>query len=105
MTGKKLTGGHGWSFEQDNIPHIPETVSLPPSDQRAKVILEKRPKGKEATVITGFVLSDADRKNLAATLKRLCGSGGTTSEDHIEIQGDHRPAVTKHLADLGWRIR
>lgn len=102
---KKLTGGNGWSFEPAAGAGVPEPASLPPDKQKATVKLEKRAKGKEVTVIAGFVLSDADRRELAAKLRKACGAGGSDGRDEIAVQGDHRHKVADHLSALGWRIR
>lgn len=105
MAGKKLLSGNGWSL----IPATPkasaEPESLPPDRQKATVKLEKRAKGKTVTLVTGFVLSHADRKALAATLKKSCGAGGSDAPEHIEIQGDRREDVSHILAEMGWRVR
>ena len=101
----KLLSGNGWSFEPANRDAAKaDAVSLPPAEQKPRISLEKRPKGKTATVIANLVLSNADRKALAKELKNACGSGGTDRDDAIEIQGDQREAVRKHLAARGWRI-
>lgn len=102
---KKTYGGVGWSFEPAGGAPEPEAVSLPPEKQGVKVVVEKRPKGKVATVVRGFVLSGADRKALAASLKKNCGSGGADSTESIEIQGDHADAVRAFLSGKGWRVR
>lgn len=102
---KKILSGDGWSFEPaGGKAPAPERISLPPEMQKAKIALEKRPKGKVATTVTGFVLSDSDRKSLTAALKKCCGTGGSDSSEHIEVQGDHRDAVRGFLSKKGWRI-
>lgn len=100
---KKLLSGEGWSFEPADTAPAPEAVSLPPEKQKARVRLEKRPKGKVATVVSGFVLTPADRKALAARLKKACGAGGSDSDTAIEVQGDHCAAVRTALEQLGWK--
>lgn len=102
----KQYSGNGWSFEPaGGNAGKPETVSLPPDKQKARIALEKRARGKEVTVISGFVLSDADRKSLAKELKKACGGGGSDAGDRIEIQGDHRDGLATLLAAKGWRTR
>lgn len=102
----KMTSGNGWSFEPaSGGKNTPETVSLPDDKQRVAIRLEKRAKGKEVTAVTGFVLSSADRKKLAAELKKACGSGGADGDGFIDIQGDRREAVAGLLMAKGWRIR
>ena len=76
-----------------------------PSDQPVKVRLEKRAKGKTATVISGLDPVASDLPGLLKTLKAKCGSGGTVRDDAIEIQGDHRDAVTKALAAAGYPVQ
>lgn len=105
MAAKKLTGGKGWSFEPAGVSAPEEIVSLPPERQKVKVGLERRAKGKEVTVIKGFVLSDADRKELAASLRKACGAGGADSRKAMEIQGDHRTKVIECLSGLGWSVK
>ena len=102
----KLLSGNGWSFEPAGGEAArPDVASLPPAEQKPKISLEKRAKGKTATVIANLVLSDADRKALAKELKNACGSGGSDKNDAIEIQGDQREAIRRHLAAKGWRIK
>lgn len=106
MAGKKLTGGKGWSFEPAGGAPVPEDVqSLPPEKQNVRVKLERRAKGKEVTLVVGFVLSDADRKTLAAALRKACGAGGSDGREGIEVQGDHREKMAEYLRRLGWRVK
>ncbi len=58
--------------------------------------------GKGVTTITGLPLSPAQIDALAAQLKKRCGSGGTTRNGVIEIQGDHRDLIVAELVKLGW---
>jgi translation initiation factor 1 len=54
-------------------------------------------KGKGVTLIHGMGLGDKELKAVAKQLKTLCGSGGTTKDGIIEIQGDHRESLKTHL--------
>jgi translation initiation factor 1 len=59
----------------------------------------KRRRGKTVTVIAGV-------EELAGTLKRHCGSGGTVQDDGtVEIQGDHRERIAAKLGELGYRVK
>lgn len=58
------------------------------------VFLEKRPNGKNVTVIRNI---SGDLEGLLSQLKKLCGAGGTVREGAIEIQGDHRERVEAFL--------
>ena len=62
-------------------------------------------KGKTVTVVEGLPRNPGFLKDLAAELKRVCGSGGTTAEDRVEIQGDHREKLRSVLADKGWVVK
>ena len=61
--------------------------------------------GKGVTTVTGLPLSPSDIENLAAQLKRRCGSGGTVRGGVVEIQGDHRDVIVAELAKLGWQAK
>jgi translation initiation factor 1 len=63
-------------------------------------------KGKGVTVITGLPLAPGELGELAARLKKRCGSGGTvTDAGAIEIQGDHRDALVIELGRLGYTVK
>jgi translation initiation factor 1 len=62
-------------------------------------------KGKTVTVITGLPLHGDALKQLASRLKRRCGSGGTSREGAIEIQGDHVEPLLVELGGLGYVVR
>ena len=61
--------------------------------------------GKTVTVVAGLPGDQAALSEIAATLKRLCGSGGTVSDANVEIQGDHRERVAARLTELGYRVK
>lgn len=61
--------------------------------------------GKTVTVITGLPGDDAALAALAQSLKKLCGSGGTTKAGVIEIQGDHRDRLAAYLKAEGYRVK
>jgi translation initiation factor 1 len=62
-------------------------------------------RGKTVTVVTGLPGNAAALAEVATTLKRLCGSGGTVSGETVEIQGDHRDRVAAKLTELGHRVK
>ncbi len=62
-------------------------------------------KGKGVTVVTGVPLAGPALEELATRLKKRCGSGGTTHEGVIEIQGDHRDALVTELGRLGYTVK
>lgn len=105
MAKKKMLSGNGWSFEPAGEAVREDAVSLPDAKQKAAVKLEKRARGKEVTLVSGFVLSPADRKALAQELRKAVGAGGADSEGAIEVQGDHREKVTALLLARGWKVK
>ena len=62
-------------------------------------------KGKTVTTVSGFQL-DADKlRNLAAELKRSCGTGGSVKDGVIMIQGDHRDTLITELESRGFKAK
>ena len=62
-------------------------------------------KGKTVTTIFGFELDDDELKDLAAQLKRCCGTGGSVKNGVIIIQGDHRDALIAELKNRGFKAK
>lgn len=80
-----------------------ETNTLPPQQQRLRVMLDKKNRaGKAVTLVTGFVGTNDDLEALGKKLKNLCGSGGSAKDAEILVQGDHRDKVVKWLLDNGY---
>jgi translation initiation factor 1 len=76
----------------------------------AKVVcllrIEKKGRGgKTVTVVAGLPRNAVFLASLASELKRACGTGGTATEDAVEIQGDHRERLRPLLAAKGWTVR
>ncbi len=77
---------------------------LDPSKQTARVMLEKRKKGKLVSVVRGLLAKDNDLPSLLTKLKNSCGAGGTIDNDTLEIQGDHVSKIQSILKEMGYRI-
>jgi translation initiation factor 1 len=84
--------------QQEEVP-----VSQPASQQKLRVWIDrKQRKGKEVTLVTGFIGSEADLQALGKTLKTRCGSGGTAKDNEIILQGNHRDKVVQWLQEMGY---
>jgi translation initiation factor 1 len=71
-----------------------------------KLRRERRPGGREVVVIEGFNPGTQVRfDELAAEIKRACGTGGTVKGRMIEIQGDHRDRIAEVLLARGFRSK
>ncbi|HZV81080.1 MAG TPA: translation initiation factor Sui1 [Geobacteraceae bacterium] len=83
-----------------------KTKGVPAGDGIVRIRRETKGRGgKTVTVVTGIPLDEAGIKALAGELKRRCGSGGTSSDGIIEIQGDHRELLMTELTRRGYRVK
>jgi translation initiation factor 1 len=57
------------------------------------------------TTLSGFLITDAELKNLATRLKRRCGTGGSVKDGVIIIQGDHRNILVVELKNQGFKVK
>lgn len=62
-------------------------------------------RGKGVTTVFDLPLDEAKLRELAATLKNRCGTGGTVKDGRIEIQGDQRERITAVLEEMGYRVK
>jgi translation initiation factor 1 len=77
-----------------------------PALQRLRVMLDRRNRGgKQVTLVTGFVGSEEDLKELGRKLKVRLGVGGTAKDGEITIQGDLRDKVTDLLHEMGYTAK
>lgn len=79
--------------------------SIPPEKQTATLRLEKRPKGKVATVVRGLSPLGNNLSVVLTELKSRCGAGGTLADGNIEIQGDHLEKIRTLLSHRGYRVK
>lgn len=84
-----------------------EADRLPPSDQTARISVQKRKGGRMVTVVEGLAAKANDLSVLLTQLQAACGTGGTVKakDDLIELQGDHRQTVVDAIRQLGYRMK
>ena len=92
-------------FEFDNEEET-EQETLPNNQQLLYVSIDrKQRKGKDVTLVEGFVGTDEDLKELGKQLKSACGVGGTSKDGEIMIQGNHRDKVIELLSKEDYKTK
>ena len=77
-------------------------ASTPPDDGVVRVGCERR-RGGAVTLVYGLEPRELDA--LGKELRRRCGTGGTTKEGVVVLQGDHRDGVIALLNERGRRAK
>ncbi|MEX2588712.1 MAG: translation initiation factor, partial [Chitinophagales bacterium] len=108
MSNKNKQGGLVYSTNPDVDTSAEEeyTETPEPGDQQLRVLLDARHrKGKIMTVVTDFVGSEDDLKDLGKTLKNKCGTGGSVKDGEILIQGKFKEKVAQELRKMGYKVK
>ncbi len=75
-------------------------------DQKLYVSLDKKQRrGKKVTLVTGYIGSIDDLKDLGKILKSKCGVGGSVKDNQIIIQGDFKEKVKDILLNMGYNCK
>ncbi len=83
-----------------------EEETLPPDKQNLRVRIEKKGrKGKTVSILSGFKGSQSDLEDLSKELKKKLGTGGSTDQGEILIQGDFRQRILDYLVSSGYRAK
>ena len=83
--------------ESDKI----ETIGK--NNQKLRGSIEKKGRGgKTVTLVTGFVGTDDDLKELGRLLKTKCGVGGSSKDGEIIIQGEFKQRIIELLKAEGY---
>lgn len=101
-----------WTSDPEKAKQLRESGKLDtprdaePSKQTIRVAIDKKRRaGKSVTVASGFEHTPETLAKLATHLKKRCGSGGTSKDAEIEIQGEHVATVAGELERMGYRVR
>lgn len=79
---------------------------IPSGDGIARVRRETKGRGgKTVTTVSGVPLPEEPLKELASTLKKRCGCGGSLKDGVIEIQGDHVELLLDELIKRGFKAK
>jgi len=76
--------------------------NAPPDDGTIRVFREKR-RASAVTLVHGLAPSEIDATG--KELRRRCGTGGTTKNGVVELQGDHRDAIVAYFTAQGRRVK
>lgn len=80
-----------------------EQETLPKNTQKLRVRIEKNHRGgKTVTIVSGFIGSDGDLKELSKLLKTKCGVGGSVKDGELLIQGEFKEKVVELLKKEGY---
>lgn len=83
-----------------------EETTLPNNEQQLYVYLDrKQRKGKEVTIIEGYIGSEDDLKELGRTIKSNCGVGGSVKDGIILIQGNFKEKIKILLKKESYKVK
>nr|WP_320057549.1 translation initiation factor [uncultured Bacteroides sp.] len=89
-----------YNYESENNE---EQATVEPNKQNLRVQLDKKNRGgKVVTLITGFVGTENELKELGKLLKSKCGVGGSAKDHEIIIQGDFKLKIIDLLKKEGY---
>jgi translation initiation factor 1 len=90
------------------LPKPPKRKAAPqpgnalPDDGVVRVLREKR-RASAVTIVHGLGAQEIDA--IGKELRRTCGTGGTTKNGAVELQGDHRAAIVAYFEARGRRVK
>ena len=89
-----------------NKLHDDKATANFPNDGVVRITREsKGRKGAGVTIVHGIQAEEKRLKDIAKSLKQLCGCGGAVKQGSIEIQGDHREKIKNWLDAKGFKSK
>ncbi len=87
-------------------PNNPTTQQPRTQASPLHVLIEKKGRGgKTATIVEGFEIPDDEVDEIARTLRKRLGTGGSARGGEILIQGDRKADVVKLLKEMGFKTK
>jgi len=91
-----------YSTQPDTVQPQQTKATHPGGAGTVRIWLEKKGRnGTPVSIVRGLPPDREALTALATRLKRACGSGGTTKDGEIIIQGDHRERIAALLESEG----
>lgn len=98
--------GNEDAVSDNPVDTAPEEVLSPAYTDSLRVLLDRKGrKGKDATIVEGFTITDAEVAAISSRLKQRLGCGGSSRGGEILIQGDKRTAVAAALLAMGFKCK
>lgn len=97
-----------YSTDRGRIKPSPKADNTPAGKGDGIVRIRRETSGRKGNAVTtlqGLEGTEAEIKDLAKSLKRLCGSGGSVKNGILEIQGDHRQKIAAALTERGFQVK
>ncbi len=83
-----------------------EENETPSNDKQSfKIWLDRKGGNKVVSRVEGFIGKDDDLQKLKKQLQNLCGTGGSTKDGEVLIQGDHRDKILGFLTKEGYKAK
>ena len=80
-----------------------EIETIDKKQQKLRVSIEKKNRGgKTVTLISGFIGTEDNLKELGRMLKTKCGVGGSVKDGEIIIQGEFKQRIIDILKNEGY---
>jgi translation initiation factor 1 len=82
--------------------NAPQPQNAVPDDGVIRVFREKR-RASHVTLVHGLTPAEIDATG--KELRKRCGTGGTTKNGIVELQGDHRDAIVAYFTERNRRVK